>query len=50
MLGDFLGLKRRRCDEQKLAIVLLVGVDGVTVTQVAQRHEVTRHSRSTRGV
>lgn len=44
MRGDILGLERRRRwgDEQKLAIVLSVGVDGATVTQVAQRHEVTR--------
>ena len=45
MRGDILGLERRRRwgDEQKHAIVLSVGVDGATVTQVAQRHEVTRH-------
>lgn len=44
MRGDILGLERRRRwgDEQKLAIVLSVGVDGATVTQVAQRYEVTR--------
>lgn len=44
MRGDILGLERRRRwdDEQKLSIVLSVGVDGATVTQVAQRHEVTR--------
>ena len=44
MRGDILGLERRRRwgDEQKHAIVLSVGVDGATVTQVAQRHEVTR--------
>ena len=44
MRGDILGLERRRRwgDEQKLAIVLSVGVDGAMVTQVAQRHEVTR--------
>ena len=44
MRGDMLGLERRRRwdDDDKLAIVLSVGVDGATVTQVAQRHEVTR--------
>ena len=44
MRGDILGLERRRRwdDEQKLSIVLSVGVDGATVTQVAQRHEIKR--------
>lgn len=44
MRGDILGLERRRrwSDEEKLGIVLSVGVEGATVTQVAQRHEVTR--------
>ncbi len=44
MLGDVLGRERRRRwrDEEKLAIVLAVGIDGATVTSVAQRHEVTR--------
>jgi transposase len=44
MRGDILGLERRRRwgDDDKLAIVLSVGVDGASVTQVAQRHEVTR--------
>jgi transposase len=44
MRGDILGLERRRrwCDEEKLEIVLSVGVGGASVTQVAQRHEVTR--------
>ena len=44
MRGDILGLERRRrwSDEEKLGIVLSVGVAGATVTQVAQRHEVTR--------
>lgn len=44
MRGDILGLERRRRwgDEDKLEIVLSVGVDGATVTQVAQRYEVTR--------
>lgn len=44
MRGDILGLERRRrwCDEEKLEIVLSVGAGGATVTQVAQRHDVTR--------
>jgi len=44
MRGEVLGVERRRRwdDEAKLAIVSAVGVDGATVTQVAQRHEVTR--------
>lgn len=44
MLGDVLGCERRRRwrEEEKLAIVLEVGVDGATVTSVAQRHELTR--------
>ena len=44
MRGDILGLERRRrwSDEEKLGILLSVGVEGATVTQVAQRHEVTR--------
>lgn len=44
MRGDILGLERRRrwSDEAKLEIVLSVGADGATVTQVAQRHDVTR--------
>lgn len=44
MRGDILGLERRRRwgEEDKLGIVLSVGVDGATVTQVAQRHDVTR--------
>ncbi len=44
MRGNILGLERRRRwgDEEKLEIVLSVGVAGATVTQVAQRHEVTR--------
>jgi transposase len=42
--GDVLGRERRRRwrDEEKLAIVLEVGVDGASVTSVAQRHELTR--------
>lgn len=44
MRGEILGLERRRrwSDEAKLSIVMSVGLDGVTVTQVAQRHEITR--------
>ena len=43
MRGDVLGLERRRWnDEDKFRIVASVGVDGVTVTQPAHRHEVTR--------
>jgi transposase len=44
MRGEVLGVERRRRwdDEDKLAIVSAVGVGGATVTQVAQRHEVTR--------
>ena len=42
--GDVLGRERRRRwhDEEKLAVILEVGVDGASVTSVAQRHEVTR--------
>ena len=42
--GDVLGRERQRRwhDEEKLAIVLDVGVDGGSVTSVAQRHEATR--------
>jgi transposase len=44
MLGEIRGLERRRFwrDEDKLEIVTSVGVGGATVTQVAQRHEITR--------
>ena len=44
MRGEILGFERRRhwSDEEKLGIVTSVGVDGATVTQVAQRHEITR--------
>lgn len=44
MRGEVLGVERRRRwdDEVKLTIVSAVGIDGATVTQVAQRHEVTR--------
>jgi transposase len=44
MRGEILGLERRRrwSAGEKLSIVMAVGVDGATVTQVAQRHEITR--------
>jgi transposase len=44
MRGEILGLERRRFwrDEDKLEIILSIGICGATVTQVAQRHEVTR--------
>ena len=44
MRGDVLGLERRRRwrDEDKVRIVASVGVGGVTVTQLAHRHDVTR--------
>ncbi|MFU8866203.1 MAG: transposase [Rhodobacterales bacterium] len=44
MRGEILGLERRRFwrNEDKLEIILSVEVGGATVTQVAQRHEVTR--------
>ena len=44
MRGEILGIeRRRRWDvDEKLAIVSAVGVGSATVTQVAQRHDVTR--------
>jgi len=44
MRGEILGFERRRrwSDEEKFGIVMSVGTDGATVTQVAQRHEITR--------
>lgn len=44
MRGDILGVERQRRwgDDEKLGIVLSVGVNGATVTQVAQRYDVTR--------
>lgn len=44
MRGEILGIERRRrwSDDDKIAIVGSVGMDGATVTQVAQRHDVTR--------
>lgn len=44
MRGEILGVERRRRweDDDKLAIVSAVSMGGATVTQVAQRHDVTR--------
>lgn len=44
MLGEVLGVERRRrwSEDEKLAILSEVGIGGATVTQVAQRHEITR--------
>jgi transposase len=44
MRVEILGEERRRRwgDEKKLDIVLSVGLDGATVTEVAQRYDVTR--------
>lgn len=44
MRGEVLGIERRRrwSDEEKLSIVSSIDIDGATVTQVAQRHEVSR--------
>jgi transposase len=44
MRGEILGLERRRrwSDDEKVAIVRSIGVDGLTVTQVAQRHDLKR--------
>ena len=44
MRGEILGVERRRFwhDDDKLEIVMSVGVGGASVTQVAQRHEITR--------
>jgi transposase len=44
MLGEVLGVERRRrwSENEKLEILLEVGVGGASVTQVAQRHEITR--------
>jgi len=44
MRGEILGLERRRFwrDEDKLEMITSVGIGRATVTQVAQRHEVTR--------
>ena len=44
MRVEVLGAERRRrwSDEKKLAIVMSVGIGGATVTDVAQRYDVTR--------
>jgi len=44
MRGEILGAERRRFwhDDDKLEIVMSVGADGASVTQVAQRHEIRR--------
>jgi len=44
MRGEILGVERRRFwrDEDKLEIFMSVGVGRATMTQVAQRHEITR--------
>ena len=44
MLGEVLGVGRRRrwSDDERLEILSEVGVGGGSVTQVAQRHEITR--------
>lgn len=44
MRGEILGFERRRrwSDDDKLEIVGAIGVNGATVTQVAQRHDITR--------
>jgi len=44
MRCEVLGFERRRRwnDDDKLAIVSSVGIDGATVTHVAHRHDVTR--------
>lgn len=41
---EILGQERRRRwrDDEKLAIVMSVGVAGATITEVAHRHDVTR--------
>ena len=44
MRGDILGVEQRRrwSYEDTPRIVMTVGVDGAAVTQVAQRHDLTR--------
>lgn len=44
MRVEILGDERRRrwSDESKLEVVLSVGVDGASVTEIARRHSVTR--------
>lgn len=44
MRVEILGQERRRRwgDEKKLDIIMSVGLDGATVTEIAQRHDVSR--------
>lgn len=44
MRVEILGEERRRrwSDEKKLDVVMSVGIDGATVSEVARRHDVTR--------
>ncbi|MER9953187.1 transposase [Mesorhizobium sp. M0047] len=44
MRVEILGAERRRRwgDKKKLDIVMSVGIEGATVTEVAERHDVTR--------
>lgn len=44
MRCEVLGIERRRrwSDQDKLLVVSSVGIDGATVTQVAQRNDITR--------
>lgn len=44
MRVEILGQERRRrwSDEKKLDIVMSIGLDGATVTEVAHRHDVSR--------
>lgn len=44
MRGGILGAERRRFrhDDDKLEVVMEIGIGETTVTQVAQRHEITR--------
>jgi transposase len=44
MRVEILGQERRRRwrDDEKLAIVMSVGDDGATITEVAHRHDITR--------
>lgn len=44
MRVEILGQERRRrwTDQQRLEIIGAVGVNGATLTEVAQRHDVTR--------
>jgi transposase len=59
MRAEILGLERRRrwTDQQKMEIIGSVGINGVTLTDVARRYEITRqqiytwrHSLKKRGL